>query len=47
MIPIPGQIGGLSIGGGSLLLNLFMDWSLSEGLMHKGIIRLLKGEFYG
>ena len=22
-----------------------MDWSLSEGLMHKGIIRLLKGVF--
>ena len=26
-------------------MNLFMDWSLSEGLMHKGIIRLLKGVF--
>ena len=36
---------GLSIDEGSLLLNLFMDWSLSEGLMHKGIIRLLKGVF--
>ena len=36
---------GLSVDGGSLLLNLFMDWSLSEGLMHKGIIRLLKGVF--
>ena len=30
---------------GPFLLNLFMDWSLSEGLMHKGIIRLLKGVF--
>ena len=47
IIPIPGQIKGLSVDGGSLLLNLFMDWSLSKGLMHKGIIRLLKGEFYG
>lgn len=27
-------------------MNLFMDWSLfMEGLMHKGIIRLLKGVF--
>ena len=39
------QMKGLSIDGGSFLLNLFMDWSLSEGLMHKGIIRLLKGVF--
>ena len=38
-------IKGLSVDGGSLLLNLFMYWSLSEGLMHKGIIRLLKGVF--
>ena len=45
MIPIPGQTKGLSVDGGSFLLNLFMDWSLSEGLMHKGIIRLLKGVF--
>ena len=45
MIPIPGQTKGLSVDGGSLLLNLFMYWSLLEGLMHKGIIRLLKGVF--